>query len=125
MTSISDYVDQGLEVATADAGAGRVLAVVGSLMLGAAAAGVRYYDDRRDDEQAMLSVAEQLDLAQRRREQGNWVPAAGGTEQPFRTRSGFCLLYVWQPSTGRHAYCDLGTDLILSDDEALAALGKY
>jgi hypothetical protein len=55
-------------------------------------------------------------------EQGNWVPACGGTETPFRSRSGKTLLYCWQPSTGRHAYLDCGTDIILSHEEATAAL---
>jgi hypothetical protein len=58
----------------------------------------------------------------RKREQGNWVPACGGTEQPFRTRTGRVLQYVWQASSGRHAYLDCGTDLILTDEEAQAAL---
>lgn len=52
----------------------------------------------------------------------NWIPACGGTEKPFRSRSGKTLLYCWQPSTGRHAYLDCGSDIILSDDEAAAAL---
>lgn len=51
-----------------------------------------------------------------------WVPACGGTEAPF-TVNGRRLLYCWQPSTGRHAYMDLGTDMILSDEEARAVLG--
>ena len=53
---------------------------------------------------------------------GNWHPACGGTEVPFRTRSGKMLLYCYQPSTGKHAYLDCGTDLILSDMEAEAYL---
>lgn len=63
-------------------------------------------------------------LAERdaRREQGSWVPACGGTETPFTSRSGRVLLYCWQPSTGRHAYLDCGTDMILSDEEARAYL---
>lgn len=52
----------------------------------------------------------------------DWVPACGGTETPFHSRSGRTLLYCWQPSTGRHAYLDCGTDLILSDEEARACL---
>lgn len=52
----------------------------------------------------------------------NWHPANGGTEVPFRTRTGRTVLYCWQPSTGRHAYLDCGTDLILSDEDAAAAL---
>jgi hypothetical protein len=52
----------------------------------------------------------------------NWVPACGGTEVPFKSRSGKRLQYVWQPSTGHHAYLDLDSDIILSDKEAEAAL---
>ena len=64
-------------------------------------------------------------LAERKHkaEQGNWYPANGGTETPFTTRQRRRLLYCWQPSTGRHAYLDLDTDLILSDSEAQMALG--
>ena len=65
---------------------------------------------------------EELDAAQARKEQGPWIPACGGTEVPFNTRTGRRLLYCWQPSTGNHAYLDCGTDLILSDEEASAAL---
>jgi hypothetical protein len=50
---------------------------------------------------------------------GNWLPANGGTEQVFN-RSGWRLLYVWQPLTGRHAYLDCDRDVILTDAEALA-----
>lgn len=56
--------------------------------------------------------------------QGNWIPANGGTETPFQTRTGRKLLYCWQPSTGKHAYLDCQSDLILSDQEAELALGK-
>lgn len=54
--------------------------------------------------------------------QGDWVPASNGTEKPFMSRSGKMLLYVWQPRTGNHAYLDLGSDIILTDEEAAAAL---
>lgn len=57
--------------------------------------------------------------------QGNWYPACGGTEEPFTTRLGFRLLYVYQPSTGDHAYLNLDTDMILTADEAMIALGVY
>jgi hypothetical protein len=56
-------------------------------------------------------------------QQGHWYPANGGTETPFITRNRRRLLYCWQPSTGKHAYLDMDTDLILSDIEASAALG--
>jgi hypothetical protein len=54
----------------------------------------------------------------------NWQIASGGTETPFTTRCGRRLLYVWMPATGQHAYLDLDSDLILSDEEAWAVLGK-
>lgn len=55
----------------------------------------------------------------------NWQPANGGTETPFTTRNRRRLLYVWQPSTGNHAYLDCDTDIVLSDEEARLALGTY
>lgn len=55
--------------------------------------------------------------------QGNWVPACDGTEVPFYTRTGRRLLYMWQPSTGSHAYLDCESDIFLTDEEASAALG--
>lgn len=70
----------------------------------------------------MQTLADRLNEAEQRKAQGNWVIACGGTEKPFTTRTGRRLQYIWQPSTGRHAYLDLGTDLILSDDEAQEAL---
>lgn len=54
----------------------------------------------------------------------NWYPANGGTETPITYRSGAVLLYVYQPSTGRHAYLDTQTDLILEDEHALALIAK-
>jgi hypothetical protein len=73
----------------------------------------------------MIDLVTAIEQARLRAEQGNWVPACGGTEVPFLTRSGRRLLYCWQPSTGRHAHMDLDTDLILSDDEADRILNKY
>ena len=73
----------------------------------------------------VIDVEPELDGLRLAREQGNWYPACGGTETPTRYRSGRTLLYVWQPSTGRHAYLDMGTDLILSDEEAGIAVSKY
>ena len=64
-----------------------------------------------------------LEERRRKAEQGNWFPASGGTETPFTTRTGHKLLYVWQPSTGRHAYLDMGTDMILTDEESRGVLG--
>ena len=52
-----------------------------------------------------------------------WVPANGGTETPFKARSGVRLLYCWNPREGRHAYLNVDQDIILTDEEALAHLG--
>jgi hypothetical protein len=71
----------------------------------------------------MKTLTEILDEKQAKAEQGNWIPACGGTEVPFLTRSGKRLLYMWQPSTGRHAYLDMGSDMFLTDEESRAALG--
>ena len=46
-----------------------------------------------------------------------WVPACGGLETPFRTRSGARLLYVYNFARGRHAFLDCNTDMILEDSE--------
>jgi len=61
-----------------------------------------------------LQSAIRLDA--QRREGGMWVPASGGTEQPFMAR-GYRLQYLWQPSTGRHAYINCDTDVLLTDTE--------
>lgn len=72
-----------------------------------------------------LSLADLLKAHDEAREQGGWQPANGGSEEPFLTRNRRRLLYCWQPSTGRHAYLDMDSDLILSDEEARLALGTY
>jgi len=71
------------------------------------------------------TLTEMLDERDAKAREGNWVPACNGTETPFFTRTGRRLQYLWQPSTGRHAYIDCDTDIILSDDEAFAALGQF
>ena len=73
----------------------------------------------------MSTVMEQIEAAIAKREQGNWYPACGGTETPFTTRSGYRLLYCYQPSTGKHAYINMGTDMVMTDEEARLALGTY
>ena len=52
----------------------------------------------------------------------DWVPACGGTETPFTTRTGRRLLYMWNLSTGGHAYYDIASDIFLSNEEASTAL---
>lgn len=71
----------------------------------------------------MQTIVEIILAREAKAAQGNWVPACGGTETPFTARSGKRLLYCYQPSTGKHAYLDLGSDMFLTDDEASAALG--
>ncbi|HPT72127.1 MAG TPA: hypothetical protein PLE74_07575 [Candidatus Cloacimonadota bacterium] len=70
-----------------------------------------------------MNIIEQLEANDRKLEQGNWIPACNNTEVPFIARSGMRLLYCWQPSTGRHAYLNCETDIILSDEESRIALG--
>ncbi len=69
------------------------------------------------------TLAELLAERDARVANGAWFPACGGTEEPFWTRTGRRLLYVWQPIDGKHAYLDMGTDLILTDEEAGLAMG--
>ena len=54
--------------------------------------------------------------------QDRWIPANGGTETPHKTRSGIRVLYCWNPGTGKHAWFNCDTDIILSDDEARRAM---
>ena len=69
-------------------------------------------------------LSDLLTAKQAKADQGAWLPASGGTETPFFTRSGTRLLYCWQPTTGKHAYLNCDTDLILSFEEADALLAK-
>jgi hypothetical protein len=72
-----------------------------------------------------MTLIEQLEARATKANNGDWLVACGGTEVPFTTRNGRRLQYVWQPSTGKHAYLDMGSDFILSDEEARLALGTY
>lgn len=67
------------------------------------------------------SLAECLEAREKKAADGNWIPGTG--ETPFITRNRYRLLYCWQRSTGRKAYLNLDTDIILSDEEAMMALG--
>lgn len=72
-----------------------------------------------------LTIPQSLELLEEWKSQGDWVPACGGLETPFVSRSGRRLLYCWQPRSGRHAYLDVARDVILSDEEAANAMGLY
>lgn len=50
-------------------------------------------------------------------QQGQWVPANGGTEKPFKTRNGMRVLYCWHTGTGDHAYLNCDTDIIMTQEE--------
>lgn len=53
----------------------------------------------------------------------NWVPACGGSELPFKTRSGKVLHYMWNRTTGEHAYYCVTDDVFLSNEDARLYLG--
>ena len=72
-----------------------------------------------------MTLIEQLEARAAKANNGDWFPACGGTEVPFTTRNGRRLLYVWQPSTGKHAYLDMGSDFILDYEESRLALGMF
>ncbi len=81
------------------------------------------YCSQRKDGSLTHTLACDIARRQAKAEQGRWIPANQETETPFTTRTGKVLLYCYQPSTGRHAYLDCGTDIILTDEEAQYALG--
>jgi hypothetical protein len=53
----------------------------------------------------------------------NWIPASGGTEKPFTTRTGKKLWYMWNTSTGEHKYLDVDNDIFLDDKDVESAFG--
>ena len=80
---------------------------------------------RFDYSTTLMNITDLINHLAEKAANGNWIPACGGTEQPFTSRSGRRLLYCWQQSTGKHAYLDCGSDLILSDEEARNALALF
>ena len=72
---------------------------------------------------AMIETLKQaLDTEEKRRDQSYWLPASGGTEKPFTTKTGHRVQYMWQPLTGKHAYLNLENDLFIADED-LASYG--
>ena len=55
----------------------------------------------------------------------NWYPACGGTEEPFLARSGARLLYCYNPALQEHAYLNLNTDTILTQEESEMHMQLY
>ena len=41
-----------------------------------------------------------------------WVPACGGGEKPYRTRTSRWVLYVYNPRRMEHGYLDMRTDIV-------------
>jgi hypothetical protein len=70
-----------------------------------------------------MSMTDTFRMACERRIDG-WYPASGGTETPFKARSGATLLYCFNPATGKHAYLDCGSDIILTYEEAEAHMQR-
>lgn len=66
-----------------------------------------------------MTLEEAIKDQEARKAQGNWVPACGGTEKEF-TMNHVRLLYCWQPSSGAHAYINLDTDMVMTDEEVNA-----
>ena len=54
--------------------------------------------------------------------ENDWIPACGGSEVPFDV-GGRRLHYLWNRTTGEHAYYDLRNDIFLTNAEAHAILG--
>ena len=46
-----------------------------------------------------------------------WIPACGGHEKPLHYRNGVVALYVFNPRTGQHAYLNVSTDMIMTEEE--------
>lgn len=82
------------------------------------------YDTRAEADERLKQVEMFKHMGSGPPADDDWVPAAGGKEEPFNTKDGRRLQYMWNPSTREHAYLDLDTDVLLSDDEAWKVLGS-
>lgn len=78
---------------------------------------------RRPQPEPFESIPDYMKRLAEWNDDGDWVPASGGTETVFTARSGARLLYCYQPRTGNHAYLNCDTDTILTDEEAQQHLG--
>ena len=54
--------------------------------------------------------------------QNKWVPACGGSETPFKTKTRHTLLYCYNPALRQHAYVNVETDMVLTNEEARTML---
>lgn len=55
----------------------------------------------------------------------DWVDACGGTETPFRTRTGWMRFYIWNRTMGEHVCCDVERNVFLTDEESSLAPGIH
>tara|TARA_R110000803_G_scaffold28011_10_gene65131 strand:- start:3625 stop:3849 length:225 start_codon:yes stop_codon:yes gene_type:complete len=62
------------------------------------------------------TIEQAIAAQEARRNNGNWVAACGGTETPF-TINRVRVLYCYQPASGKHAYMNLDTDMVMTDEE--------
>lgn len=46
-----------------------------------------------------------------------WMPACGGTETPFRTRTGHTVLYMYNIITAKHAYYIKDEDIFIEYEQ--------
>jgi hypothetical protein len=58
------------------------------------------------------------------RRENRWLPANGGQEEVFTSRSGIRMLYCYNPATEEHRYINADTDLVMTNEEARAAMGE-
>jgi hypothetical protein len=52
-----------------------------------------------------------------------WVPACGGTEEISLVRNKR-ILYCYNPKTKKHAWLDVDSDMIMTNEEYFALLGN-
>jgi hypothetical protein len=120
--TIDNYINALRERATQAGGLDYALGFLYSTLTDLKLQNYELWRMKRDTTTLNDLIAEEKKQLAENKLNDNWLPACGGTEEPFVSRSGKRLQYVWQPSTGHHAYLDLDSDLILSDEAAQAAL---
>ena len=57
-----------------------------------------------------------MDKKQNNEKHGIWIPSFG-TEEPFVTKTGHKVQYLFSPSTHQHTYYCFDGDFFIADDE--------
>ena len=65
-----------------------------------------------------LLISEPTSTESQNRIDTAWRPACGGSEQPYKTRAGFIVLYMWNWITGVHQYYSVAEDLFIENTES-------